>query len=265
MEIMKTILIVDDEPRTREGVRKTLEAWSAGRFRIETAASGVEALAWLEHNEANLLITDIRMPQIGGLDLVEQLSGMAHPPVVIVISGHPEFDYAQKALQFGVVEYLLKPIDKKKLVAAVEAAVKREENNHRIERMEKLVDRKLLDVSQEERVYSPQVQEAIEYVNGRLEQPVTLRDVAEHLHMNASYFSVLFKEQTGLTFSEFVTRRRVQRAKELLAGTRLTINEISERTGYQTAKYFVKVFRSLEGVSPGQYRKSVSEKGETIQ
>ncbi|MFD1954996.1 response regulator [Paenibacillus thailandensis] len=262
---MKTILIVDDEPRTREGVRKVLEGWSCGRHRIETAASGVEALEWLAHNDANLLITDIRMPQIGGLDLVERLGELAHPPVVIIISGHPEFDYAQKALQFGVVEYLLKPIDKKKLVAAVETALKREENIHRIERMEKLVDPKLLDAAQEERAYGPQVQEAVRYLNERLDQSVTLKDIADHLHMNASYFSVLFKEQTGMTFSEFLTRRRVQRAKELLAGTRLTINEISERTGYQTAKYFVKVFRQLEGVSPGQYRKSVTEAGETIQ
>lgn len=261
---MKTILIVDDEPRTREGVRKVLETWAAGRFRIETAANGVTALEWLQANETHLLITDVRMPQIGGLDLVEQTLQLAHRPVVIIISGHPEFDYAQKALQYGVMEYLLKPIDKKKLTAAVESALKREENNSRIERMEKLVDPKLLSAAQEERVYSTQVQEALEYLNAHQGEAVTLKDMADFLHMNASYFSVLFKEQTGLTFSEFVTRRRVQRAKELLAGTRLTINEISEQTGYQTAKYFVKVFRALEGVSPSQYRKSVMQSGETI-
>lgn len=72
---MKTILIVDDEPRTRQGIRKTLEAWSSGRHRFVTASSGVEALDWLEKNEANLLVTDIRMPEIGGLDLVEKLRG----------------------------------------------------------------------------------------------------------------------------------------------------------------------------------------------
>ncbi|WP_080837972.1 response regulator transcription factor [Cohnella massiliensis] len=262
---MKTILVVDDEPRTREGVRKALEAWGAGRCRVAAAASGAEALEWLERQEANLLITDVRMPQIGGLELVERVARLPHPPVVLIISGHPEFDYARRALQYGVVDYLLKPLDKKRLVQAVETALKREEDHHRIERMEKLVDPKLLVVSGEERAYGPQVQEAVRYIREHMHEPITLRDLAELLHVNASYFSVLFKEQTGLTFSEYLTRRRMQRAKELLAGTRLSVNEIAERTGYQTAKYFVKVFRSLEGASPGQYRRSVAESEETIQ
>jgi two-component system response regulator YesN len=262
---MKTILVVDDEPRTREGIRKSLEAWAAGRYKIVTAASGVEALEWLGENEANLLITDIRMPEIGGLDLVERVKGMERPPVVIIISGHPEFDYAQKALQFGVVEYLLKPLDKTKLVQAVELALKREEDIHRVERMERLVDPKLMETVRQGKQYGSQVQEAILFLDNHLHEPISMRDIADHLHMNASYFSVLFKEQTGLTFSEYLTRKRVQRAKELLSGTRQTIAEISDQVGYQTAKYFVKVFRSIEGMSPGQYRKSVAHSEETIQ
>lgn len=262
---MKTILITDDEPRTREGVRKVLEAWSAGRHRIVVATSGVEALAWLEDNEANLLITDIRMPELGGLELVEKLRDMVHSPVVIIISGHPDFTYAQRALQFGVVEYLLKPLDKVKLVAAVEMALKREEELHRIERMERLVDEKLMETVGQEKRYNPQVQEAIHYLDERLHDPITMRDIADHLHLNASYFSVLFKEQTGLTFSEYLMRRRVQRAKEMLTNSEMTIAEISERVGYQTAKYFVKVFRTMEDMSPGQYRKSVSHRQETIE
>lgn len=263
---MKTILIVDDEPRTREGVRKVLEAWSAGQYRIETASNGIEALEWLTHNDANLLVTDIRMPEIGGLDLVERINEqLSNPPVVIIISGHPEFDYAQRALQFGVVEYLLKPLEKTKLIKAVEIAMKREESKHRIERMEKLVDPKLLDTMQEENNYSPQVQEAIQYLNDHLQKPLTMRDTADHLHMNASYLSVLFKEQTGLTFSDYLTRKRVQRAKELLSSTRLSIADIADQVGYQTSKYFVKVFRSLEGTSPGQYRKTNAHAEEKIQ
>lgn len=263
---MKTILIVDDEPRTREGVRKTLEAWSSGRYHIETASSGVEALDWLQNNDADLLVTDIRMPEIGGLELIERLDELSHRPVIIVISGHSEFDYARKALQFGVVDYLLKPLDKRKLVEAVELALKRGEQMGRIEQMEKLVDPKLLEAVQQEKVYSIQVKEALRYLDEHLHEPVSLREIADHLHLNASYFSVLFKEQTGLTFSEYLTRRRVQRAKELLTGTALSITEIAEKVGYQTSKYFVKVFRDLENMSPGQYRHSVvTDDGEKIQ
>lgn len=262
---MKTILVVDDEPRTREGVRKTLEAWSAGKYNIVLAESGVEALEWLGSNQANLLITDIRMPEIGGLELVEKLGSLAHPPVVIIISGHPEFDYAQRALQFGVVEYLLKPLDKVKLVEAVEKGLQREQEMNRIVRMEKLVDVKLMETVQEEKTYSAQVREALQFVDSHLGEAITMREVAEHIHTNASYFSVLFKEQTGLTFSDYLTRRRIQRAKELLTNTQLSIADIAEQVGYQTAKYFVKVFRSHENLSPSQYRQSNKDSSASIE
>ena len=131
--------------------------------------------------------------------------------------------------------------------------------------MEKLVDPKLLEAARLDKGYSIQVQEALKYVDQHLQESVSLKEVAEVLHLNSSYFSVLFKEQTGLTFSEYLTRRRVQRAKEPLAGTSSPVAEIAEKVGYQTAKYFVKVFRDLEEVSPSQYRHSVSDSGEEIQ
>ncbi|MNJ55428.1 HTH-type transcriptional regulator YesS [compost metagenome] len=92
-----------------------------------------------------------------------------------------------------------------------------------------------------------------------------MRQIADYLHMNASYFSVLFKEQTGITFSDYVTRHRIQKAKRLLITTHLSISEVAERVGYQTAKYFVKVFRMLEQVSPSQYRQQCLEDEKKIQ
>ena len=251
---MNRILIVDDEPRTREGIRKTLEHWSVGRYQIDIADNGKEALERLEQWEYNLIVTDIRMPEISGLDLVERIYRRAHPPAVIIISGYAEFEYAQQALRYGAVDYLLKPLDKNKLVQAVEKAFEHEQRNQRMERMEKLVDTKLLELAQKNRVYSVQVQAAISFVEENLHEQISLRKLAEELHMNASYFSVHFKEQTGMTFTDYVMRRKVMRAKELLTGTRYTIEEVANQVGYQTAKYFVKVFREMVGISPGRYR-----------
>lgn len=160
---------------------------------------------------------------------------------------------------------MLKPLVKEKLVQAVELALKREEEISRMVRMEKLFDPKLLGTVQEEKQYSIQVRDALRHIDDHLSEQVSMRAVADHLHMNASYFSVLFKEQTGLTFSDYLSRRRVQRAKELLVNTRDSIAEISEQVGYQTAKYFVKVFRSIEGTSPRQYRQNVSHSEKMIQ
>jgi len=262
---MKTILIVDDEPRTRLGIQKSLVAWSAGRHRIETAASGVEALEWLDKNPVHILITDVRMPEVDGLQMLETLAARGRRPVVIVISGFAEFEYAQKSVRLGVFEYLLKPLDKTKLVATVQKALELDSGRENLDAMEKLVDRKLLELGRDEARYAAPIKDAIGYIDAHLHEAIGMKQVAEQVHLNASYFSVLFKEQTGVTFSDYLTRRRLQRAKELLVTTRMPIWEIAGKVGYQTDKYFIKVFKDNEGVSPSQYRHQILDNEPSIQ
>lgn len=258
----KTILIVDDEPRTRTGIKNMLEAWSGGRYEVKTADNGREALEQLKQEPVHLLITDIRMPEITGLNLVELLESekLSHQPAVILISGYAEFDYAHKAIQLGVVNYLLKPLRKEKLIDAVEQALEAWEEKTRISKMQRIIDRKLIQVSGDMETVSEPIHAAIRYVEEHLDEGFGLKEVASHVHLNPSYFSVLFKEQMQMTFIEYVTRLRIQKAKELLLETKLPIAEIACRVGYQTTKYFNKVFREYEGYSPGIYRNEV--KGE---
>lgn len=253
----KTILVVDDEPRTRQGLTRMLETWGNAACSVISADNGRDALDLLEREAVDLLITDIRMPEISGLNLVQQLeSGSpAAQPAIILISGYAEFEYAQQAIQLGVVNYLLKPIRKDKLFDAVEKALQVQEERSRMSKIQRMVDSKLLDATGDVNTLAEPVQEALQYVSQHLDQGFGLREVADHVHLNPSYFSVLFKEQMEMTFIEYVTRLRIQKAKELLLQTKLPVSEIAERVGYQTTKYFNKVFKDYEGASPGAYRK----------
>lgn len=107
----RMILIVDDELRSREGMKKILEVWAAGQYEILTASNGVAAMQILEEIPVELMITDIRMPEISGLALISQMreKRIQRKPSVILISGHAEFEYAQQAIHLSVVDYLLKP------------------------------------------------------------------------------------------------------------------------------------------------------------
>lgn len=255
----KTILIVDDEPRTRQGLKKTLEVWSEGRYEIISAASAKEATDVLEGKKVHLLITDICMPEVSGLKMLEELNMKEHKFVVIILSGFPEFDYAQQAIRLGVVNYLLKPINKRKLIESVEKAMEIEANQERVEIIEKLVDDKLINVRSDNFQTQPPIKEVLRFVDENIKGHLSLRDVANHVHLNSSYLSVLFKEQTNLTFSEYVTRRRLENAKKLLMSTHLTIDEIANEVGYQTAKYFIKIFKEFENMTPSRFRKSNSD------
>ncbi|WP_310830680.1 response regulator [Paenibacillus pedocola] len=259
----KKILIVDDEPRTRQGIKQTLEVWAGGRYVVETADNGVEARQRLQHEQVHLLITDVRMPEVSGIDLIRSLKERPRQPVVIVISGYAEFDYVQQAMRLGAFNYLLKPLDKAELLQVVEAALKQEEEVQRREKLEKLVDPKLFQIDPDGSGMGEPVREAIAYVEQHLHEQLTMAEVAARIHLNASYFSVLFKEQAGVPFSEYLSRLRIQRAKEMLLQSRLSIGEIGERVGYKTDKYFIKVFKSLEGISPSRYRNQHIEDNQT--
>ncbi|OPJ55851.1 response regulator transcription factor [Alkalithermobacter paradoxus] len=252
----KTILIVDDEPRTRQGLKKTIEVWGEGKYDVLCAASAKEAFEILEEKKVHLLITDICMPEISGLKMLEQLRNRQDRLVSIILSGFPEFDYAQRAIQLGVVNYLLKPISKSKLIESVEKAMEVEDNQNKVEKIEKIVDKQLLNIESENYQNQSPIKEALGFIDKSIKTQLSLKEVAKHVHLNHSYLSVLFKEHTGLTFSEYITRKRLQEAKKLLVSTNLSIDEIAQNVGYHTSKYFIKLFREFEGITPHQFRKS---------
>lgn len=250
---MIQLLIADDEPRTREGIKRVLEGWLTGSYHIYLADNGLAALELLQEQAIDVLISDIRMPGLMGLELVERVSSLKRKPHCIFISGYSEFAYAQKAIQFEAIDYLLKPLEKKSIIAAVQRALERREEKLQQDRLMKVADVQLLEL--EQATGHADINKAMQYVREHLGEAISAKQLAEMLHMNANYFSQLFKEQTGISFSDYVTRHRLQLAKRLLLTTGLSIQQIAEQIGYQTDRYFIRVFRAHEQLSPAQYRK----------
>lgn len=252
----KTILIVDDEPKTRQGLKKTLEGWADGKYEIISSDGASAAIEILKERKIHILITDISMPEISGIDMLKILKTQQQNPVVIIISAYSEFSYAQEAIQLGVLNYLLKPLNKRKLIEAVEQAVEVQEKREREGKIHKIVDERLVDVKEGERREDTPIKRAMNYVDESLHEQLSLKEVASLVHLNPSYFSVLFKEQANMTFSEYVTRSRLQKAKNLLIVSNLSVADIAEEVGYSTSKYFIKLFKEYEGQTPSQYRKT---------
>lgn len=99
------------------------------------------------------------------------------------------------------------------------------------------------------------ISQAKEYIHDHLDQNITLNEVAEMLYINPSYFSTLFKKETGETFSNYITQTRIGRSKELLRDLKYSISEVSAMVGYQDSKYFSKVFQKTVGIKPSKFRK----------
>lgn len=122
---MITIVLADDEKLIRAGLKKILLENVDIPLEIIEAKNGEEALELCIQKQPEILITDIRMPVMDGVELMKRISVMESQvkPAIIVLSGYDEFTYAKAAIQSGALSYILKPVDKKELIAAVNKAI----------------------------------------------------------------------------------------------------------------------------------------------
>ncbi|MDR6880527.1 response regulator [Bacillus sp. 3255] len=104
------LLIVDDEPVIRNGLMMMAQSYTHKFQNIETSVNGVDALEYIMQFEPDLLVTDIRMPKMDGLELCRNVYENYPHIMMVVVSGYSDFDYAQKCLSYGVKHYLLKPV-----------------------------------------------------------------------------------------------------------------------------------------------------------
>lgn len=112
---MIKVLIADDEPRIRRGIKSIID-WEDSEFEfVGEAGDGEVALEIAKEMKPDLLLLDICMPFLNGLDLIEEVKKVLGNPIIIIISGHDEFNYAQTALRLNVFDYILKPIDRENL------------------------------------------------------------------------------------------------------------------------------------------------------
>jgi two-component system response regulator YesN len=119
---MWNVLIADDEPKIRRGLRKAIERIRADMRVVAEAEDGEAAFALVQKEKPDILMIDVRMPFLNGLELIEKINAENCDCIIIVVSGHDEFEYAQRALQLKVFEYVLKPVPQEVLEGVLERA-----------------------------------------------------------------------------------------------------------------------------------------------
>ena len=240
---MYNVLFADDETWVIFGLKRMIEK-SGLPFRvIGETNDGVTTLEEVEKKKPDVLFSDIRMPGYTGLELLEHIQEKKLDVKVVFVSGYAEFTYAQKALSLGAVDYLLKPI-KPDMMTTV---LKKLEVKLAGKVQEEVIEQK------EEKV--PVIEQIITEIQEHYTENITLTELAKKYGISVGYLSSLIKENVGLSYSDYVTARRIQKAKELLEDERLSMEQIAEQTGFRDHFYFIKVFKKHTGITPGKYRK----------
>lgn len=240
---MKKIIIVEDEFRIRQGLSHLINKVSMGCQVIGEAENGYEGLKMIQSLEPDVVITDIQMPKSDGLDMIEKAKNMGLECDFVILSGYADFEYARQGIKLGVKEYLLKPIT----ISAVKELLMKFTEKERMEQREL-------------NEYSAVVNEMVSTIHENYGKHLGLDTFAEQFRMTPQYLSNLFAKETGMTFSNYIKKVRMEKAKELILTTDMKIYEIACTVGYADQKYFSKVFKEYTGISAKQFALQMNRK-----
>ena len=249
---MLKVLVVEDEEMIRKGIVLAVDWAAPDCVVVGEAANGVQALEAVERYDPSLIITDLKMPVMDGLEMLRQLRERGNNAFVIILTAYDSFAYAQTALRLGAVDFLLKPFHDGELEQAVT-------------RLKQRMDRAgqggekgpaplpLPELKKGDK--SKYVLEAMAYIGEHYHEPnIGVAAIAQHLGISEGHLSHTFKKETDYTLLNYLTRYRVHRAMELLRDCRLKVYEVAEQVGYRDIAYFSATFKKLVGMSPSEYQ-----------
>lgn len=264
---MYKFLVVDDEEIVRRGFRTKI-AWTEAGFEfLEPCKDGREAIRRIEQEHPDVVMTDICMPLVDGLEIAAYIADRFPEIIVIVLSGYDEFEYARAALRSRVADYLLKPITSRELSALVaklklsldETACRRSELEvtYREARFpaSDVASASPFGTKGSRNLALAKVAEAQEYIERHFaKKRLSVDDICRDLFISPSYLSRLLKQHLGKTFVDALTDCRVERAKQLLSNPDVKTSAVADEVGYSDPHYFSTIFKKVTGVTPSEYR-----------
>jgi len=243
--MMYRIFLADDETWEIKGMKKIIQEMDLPLLVDGEAEDGIAAWNGLQEKKPDILLADIRMPGLTGLELVQRIRQEEMNTKVVFVSGYAEFSYAQKALRMGVSDYLLKPVEEEELKEALEELMK-ELDGERESREE--------EFQGTEENFPFVIQNIIQEIQENFCGELTLKSLADKYYISDSRLSVQLKEQLDMSFPNYLASLRIQKAKELMRARGLSLETIAKMVGFKDYFYFNKVFKKMEGVSPSKFR-----------
>ena len=265
---MYRAIVIDDE----KWVVKSLIATIKDQEYFEITGEfydGVSGLDYIRRQQPELAFVDVRLPGMGGLEILQTAHAEGLRTLFIMISGHAEFAYAQKAMFHDAIGYCLKPFSRSELLDSMQKAYALLEGSAaRAAEPPPAPSAPEAEAAPEpqEESFHPKhltsshksVQMILDYTEEHYREDISIQDLAEQCSINANYASQLFKQEMGVTFVSFLTGLRINHAAWLLTHTDEIVFHIASQVGYSDYFYFAKVFKKVMGCTPTAYRKDPS-------
>lgn len=239
------LVIAEDEDSIREKIENYIRKSSTVIDEVYGASTGQEALDLIFRYHPQILLLDIQMPLKDGIKVLQEATIAGVCPKTIILSGHDTFTYAQKAIRYGVSDYLLKPCRSIEILQKLEYLA-----------LEAVPEREIANSPEEDTESSGNrfVEDALQYMEEHYPEQITQPIVAEKLGVSAGYLSTLFTRHMNCGFTECLNKIRISRACDYFVDSGIKTYEVAYRVGFHDEKYFSNVFKKIMGVTPSQYR-----------
>lgn len=264
---MLKLIIAEDVKTVREVLAKTIDWNKFGIMLVEAVENGEEALKCIKREPIDLLLTDIGMQKMNGLELIE--AAQLHNPEIrcIILSGLNEFEHARQAVRLQVIDYVLKPIDPAEIervfLKTTEQMLREREKQEEAafaievtkERLPTLFDK----LSPQEWAGSLKkkklVEQALQYVREHFGQrDLSLAEIASAVGLSDKYLNATVKEVTSFTINHWIIRMRMDEAARMLKDPLVKIYEVCDRVGYADQDHFRESFKKQFGLTPTEFR-----------
>lgn len=238
--MVNRILIVDDDSIFRSEFKECFQEYG-----IAEASSGEEALHILKKpNEIDLVLLDVRMSGMNGIEVLNRMRKFSPKVRIVILTAYGSKDVAVEALRGQADDYIEKPVD--------------------IDLTQKLIEGFLGSKRGEAGLDAVDIKGKVERVKDFIRRnalkKVTLEDAAQTVCLSAKYLSRVFREHAKVGFNEYKLSFKIEEAKNFLLHTGYTVEQISDRLGYQNTESFIRQFKKITKKTPTAFRSKVKHK-----
>lgn len=263
---MYKILIADDEELERKVLKMFITKSFKDSVDVMISPDGTDATIKALVDKPDIIILDVNMPGLNGLEVLEKIRLSGSTSKVIISTAFDEFDYAIKALRLGALDFLVKPVSKSVLLSALNKAIDRIEIEKTKETKIASIDSMYQYIKENSLVKNGEFDNSItipqavikvkEYIENNYFKNIGLDEIVDDCCYSKYHICRLFKCFQNCTIMEYLLRHRITIAKQLLRETNKSVKEIALDIGFNDPNYFSLIFKRELSITPIQYRAS---------